>query len=59
VTVCNIDNGFGAAFAAFRILQAGAPARPAYVDISSHPAGHTDRDAAGLVNSQRTVDAPT
>jgi len=29
VTVCNIDNGFGAAFAAFRILQAAAPARPA------------------------------
>lgn len=29
VTVCNIDNGFGAAFAAFRILQAPAPARPA------------------------------
>ena len=27
VTVCNIDNGFGAAFAAFRILQATTPAR--------------------------------
>lgn len=29
VTVCNIDNGFGAAFAAFRILQAATPARSA------------------------------
>jgi NCAIR mutase (PurE)-related protein len=29
VTVCNIDNGFGAAFAAFRILQSAPPASPA------------------------------